>query len=67
VLWRRGVSAGTQKTTDIKTEAIYFSHSLRPPEPHLTLNGRNIPFVNHKISQCNLRYEDYMETTHRND
>jgi hypothetical protein len=30
-----------------KTQAIYFSHRLRPPEAHLTLNGWNIPFVNH--------------------
>jgi hypothetical protein len=26
---------------------IYVSHRLRPPEAHLTLNGQNIPFVNH--------------------
>jgi hypothetical protein len=45
VLLRRGVSAGTQKS--IKTQAIYFSHILRPPEAHLTLNGRNIPSVIH--------------------
>jgi hypothetical protein len=30
-----------------KTQAIYFSHRLRPLEAHLTLNGQNIPFVNH--------------------
>jgi hypothetical protein len=30
-----------------KIQAIYFSHRLRPPEAHFTLNGRNIPFVNH--------------------
>jgi hypothetical protein len=30
-----------------KIQVIYFSHRLRPPEPHPTLNGRNIPFVNH--------------------
>jgi hypothetical protein len=29
-----------------KTQAIYFSHWVRSPEPLLTLNGRNIPFVN---------------------
>jgi hypothetical protein len=29
-----------------KTRGIYFSHSRRPPESHLTLNGRHIPFVN---------------------
>jgi hypothetical protein len=32
-----------------KTQAIYFSHRLRPPEAYLTLNGRNIPFVNYEI------------------
>jgi hypothetical protein len=26
---------------------IHVSHRLRPPEAHLTLNGQNIPFVNH--------------------
>jgi hypothetical protein len=30
-----------------KTWAVYFSHRRRPSEVHLTLNGRNIPFVNH--------------------
>jgi hypothetical protein len=29
-----------------KTQAIYFSHQRRPPESLLTLNGRNIQFVN---------------------
>jgi hypothetical protein len=29
-----------------KTQAIYFSHGNRPVESHLTLKGRNIPFVN---------------------
>jgi hypothetical protein len=29
-----------------KTRGIYFSHSSRPPESLLTLNGRNIPFAN---------------------
>jgi hypothetical protein len=29
-----------------KTQAIYFSRKQRPPETSLTLNGRNIPFVN---------------------
>jgi hypothetical protein len=28
-----------------KTRGIYFSHSHRPPESHLTLNGRHIPVV----------------------
>jgi hypothetical protein len=30
VLLRRGVNAGTKKNGD-KTQAIYFSHRLRPP------------------------------------
>jgi hypothetical protein len=30
-----------------KTRATNFSHRLWPPETHLTLNGRNIPFVSH--------------------
>jgi hypothetical protein len=29
------------------TQTFYFSHRLRLPEAHLTMNGRNIPFVNH--------------------
>jgi hypothetical protein len=29
-----------------KTQAIYFSHRIRPPKSLLTLNGRNISFVN---------------------
>jgi hypothetical protein len=28
-------------------QAIYFSRRIRSPEAHLTLNARNIPFVNH--------------------
>jgi hypothetical protein len=34
------------KINQNKTQGIYFSRSRRPPESHLTLNGRNIPFVN---------------------
>jgi hypothetical protein len=34
------------KINEAKTRGIYFSHIRRPPESHLTLNGRNIPFVN---------------------
>jgi hypothetical protein len=36
------------KINEEKTRAIYFTHRNRPPNsPHsLTLNGRNIPFVN---------------------
>jgi hypothetical protein len=29
-----------------KTRAIYFTQRNRPPDSPLTLNGRNIPFVN---------------------
>jgi hypothetical protein len=29
-----------------KTQAIFLSHRLRPPEAHLTLNGWNIHFIN---------------------
>jgi hypothetical protein len=29
-----------------ETQGVYFSRSRRPPESYLTLNGRNIPFVN---------------------
>jgi hypothetical protein len=29
-----------------KTQAIYFSHRIRPPESLITLNRQNIPFVN---------------------
>jgi hypothetical protein len=46
VLLRRVVIAGTKMNED-KTQAIYFSHRLRPPDSHLTFDGRNIPFVNH--------------------
>jgi hypothetical protein len=35
------------KINEDKTRAVYFSHRLRPPEAHLTLNGRNTPLVNH--------------------
>jgi hypothetical protein len=34
------------KINEDKTKGIYFFRSRRPPESHLTLNGRNIPFVN---------------------
>jgi hypothetical protein len=49
---KRGLSAiGTWcerwniKINEDKTQAIYFSHRLQPPEAHLTLNGRNINHV----------------------
>jgi hypothetical protein len=35
------------KVNKDNTQVISFSDGHRPPEPHLTLNGRNIPFVNH--------------------
>jgi hypothetical protein len=34
------------KINEDKTRGIYFSRSRRPPESHLILNGRDIPFVN---------------------
>jgi hypothetical protein len=34
------------KISEDKTRAIYFSHQQKPPNSLLTLNGRNIPFVN---------------------
>jgi hypothetical protein len=34
------------KINEEKTRAIYFTHRNRPPNSSLTLNGRNIPFVN---------------------
>jgi hypothetical protein len=34
------------KINEDKTQGIYFSSSCRPPESQITLNGRNIPFVN---------------------
>jgi hypothetical protein len=33
------------KINEDKTRRIYFSRSRRPPESHLTINGRDIPFV----------------------
>ena len=35
------------KINEDKTQAIYFSLGNGPAESHLTLKGRNIPFVNH--------------------
>jgi hypothetical protein len=34
------------KINEENTRAIYFTHRNRPPVSPLTLNGRNIPFVN---------------------
>jgi hypothetical protein len=39
------------KINEDKTQGIYFSRCRRPPESHLTLNGRNIPFVN-SVKTC---------------
>jgi hypothetical protein len=40
----------------MKTQPIYFSRRLTPAETRLTLNGRNIPFVNKsQMCGCNLR------------
>jgi hypothetical protein len=35
------------KINEDKPQVIYFSHRLRPPEAHLSLNGWNITFLNH--------------------
>jgi hypothetical protein len=35
------------KISEDKTQAIYFSHRLMPPQAHPTLNGRNIFFFSH--------------------
>jgi hypothetical protein len=35
------------KINEDKTRGNFFSRSRRPPECHLTLNGRNFPFVNY--------------------
>jgi hypothetical protein len=35
------------KVNEDKPQAIYFSHRLKPPEAHITLNIQNIPFVHH--------------------
>jgi hypothetical protein len=37
------------KINETESQAIYFSHRLRPPESHLTLNGWNISCINHVI------------------
>jgi hypothetical protein len=40
------------KVNEDKTRAIYFSHRLRSPGAYLTLNGRNISFINHVKYLC---------------
>jgi retron-type reverse transcriptase len=42
---QRGLSS-MEKINEDKTQGIYFSRSRRPPESRLTLNRRDIPFVN---------------------
>jgi hypothetical protein len=47
-----GIFAQIQRALEHKineegTQSIYFSHRPMPPEAQLTLNERNIPFVNH--------------------
>jgi hypothetical protein len=42
-----GCEGWNTKMSGDKTQAIYFSHRLRPPEAHLTLNGWKNPLVNH--------------------
>jgi hypothetical protein len=55
------------KINEDKIQANYFSHKLRSLKAHLTLNGRNIPFVNHvKYLGVIFDKNDYMETAHRN-
>jgi hypothetical protein len=39
-------------TDGVLIRDIYVSHRLRPPEAHLTLNGQNIPFVDHVKYLC---------------
>jgi hypothetical protein len=40
------MEAWNVKSNEGKTQGIYFSRSRLPPESCLTLNARNIPFVN---------------------
>jgi hypothetical protein len=56
------------KINEDKTRGIYFSRSRGPPESHLTLNGRNIPFVN-SVKYLGVIFDkkSYMEITYRND
>jgi hypothetical protein len=48
-----------------KTPAVWFFQR----QVHLTLNGQNIPFVNHVkyLSVCNHWQEDYMDIAYRHD
>jgi hypothetical protein len=54
------------KINEDKTQTIYCSHRLRLLEAHLTMNGRNIPFVNH-VKYLGGIFDEYnMKTAHRN-
>jgi hypothetical protein len=44
--WRPDCDRWNIKINEDMTQGIYFSRSRRTPESHLTLNGRDIPFVN---------------------
>jgi hypothetical protein len=44
---RSGARAGNLKSINIKIGPVYSSHTLRPPEVHITLNRLNIPFENY--------------------
>jgi hypothetical protein len=43
--YKRQIQTEADQINADKTRGIYFSRSRRPPESHLTLNGRDIPFV----------------------
>jgi hypothetical protein len=51
------------KINECKSQGNYFSRSRRSPEFHLTLNGRNIPFVNNVkylgVSLIKMLHGDY--------
>jgi hypothetical protein len=48
-IWKSNFKAVVVK---IRLNTSTPSYRLRPPEAHLTLNGRNIPFVNHVKYLC---------------
>jgi hypothetical protein len=45
-VWAAWFERWNLKINEDKTRAIYFSHRMKPPESPLTLNKRDIPFVN---------------------
>jgi hypothetical protein len=56
------------KINEENTQGIYFSHGRRQSVSRITLNGKNIPFVNtikHLGVLCDKK--NYMEITHTND